>query len=114
MQAVEYLNRLKWLESEIEKLEDEAGKIDEAMKAYADEMDEKKAQLEKELADIEEFIAKTFEILNDPEQVRNYAAPDLEWLKDENDPLFLVDQVSKLADDDNRSVRSKKSKGKKK
>ena len=94
----------------VAKLEEDCKKIDDDLKKFTDEADQRKEAMEKEIADIEALLSQSFEILKDPEQLRAYLPPEYEWLRDDDDPLFLVDQVEKMKDDEKKSSRKKKRK----
>jgi DNA repair exonuclease SbcCD ATPase subunit len=101
----------------IEKYEAEANAIDEAAKVAAAESDKAKADMEQEIAELEEWIRQTAEILKDPEAIRKYVPPNLPFLGDtsEQDPIFLLDQVAAAAHADGaKSKKGAKAKGKKK
>jgi predicted nucleic acid-binding Zn-ribbon protein len=100
----------------ISRLEQEANGLDEKMKVTAAEAAEQQAALEKEIADLEALIASTFEMMKDPEVVRNYTPPELDFLKAlavEDEPFFLVDQISSLAGGEAKDGKKKGKKGKK-
>ena len=93
----------------ISKLEKDSDDIDANMKKFSDEHEKKKESINKEIEDLQKLLDQTLEIMNDPDAVRHYTAPKLDFLIDDDyDPLFLVDQI-----DDLRQGKRKKSPKKK-
>lgn len=95
----------------ISSLEKESDTIDENMKKFAEEHEKKKDDMLKEIEELQKLLEQTLEVMNDPEAIKNYQEPELEFLKEE-DPLFLVDQIDDLRDAENKG-KKKKGKGKK-
>lgn len=112
---IRYAETLKQTEkekNEIDQLEKEANSIDANMLKFQEEHDKKKEEMGKEIEELQKLLEETNAILEDPEAIKNYEPPDLAFLKEENeDPLFLVDQIDDLRKDESKN--SKKKKGKK-
>ncbi|OHT07555.1 hypothetical protein TRFO_05189 [Tritrichomonas foetus] len=121
----EHKNTKKQTEDEIAReksiiatYEEKCKKLDSEIKEAADEHQKKKDDLNKELEELQRILDETMEIMNDPDAVRNYEPPKLEFLMDkEDDPLFLVDQLDDLRAQEKGGKKNRKrspKKGKKK
>ena len=96
----------------VAKLEEDCKNLDDNLKAMTEETEKKKEAMEKELEELEALITQSFEIMKDPEQLRSYLPPEFEWLRDDDDPLFLVDQVAKMQEEERKSKKKKRKRSK--
>lgn len=96
----------------IASLEKDSNTIDENMKKFSEEHEKKKDDMMKEIEELQKLLEQTLETMNDPEAIRNYQEPELDFLKDE-DPLFLVDQIDELRESERKGKKKKGKKGKK-
>lgn len=81
----------------IASLEKDSNTIDDNMKKFTEEHKKKKSDMLSEIVELQKLLVHTKKIINDPDAIRNYQEPELEFLKEE-DPLLLVDQIEDLCE----------------
>lgn len=92
-----------------EKILADTEKLKEEMQKEQEQQQAEEMDLQRKIDQIQKIIEETKEKIQDPEQIKNFVPPQIDFSQYTSDPIFLVDKIEELKEAE-KSASSKKRK----